>query len=134
MSQTKKTTENGFLSLFCIFQRQQTGEGKKKNLGEKKKKEYFYSGNWAGWMFAVSRTPQCTVQSFVLPRAQGCRFLVSAHRCGNVQRCSCPTLLPKHLFRNASRSQLRSSQVGDGSGLLIYRGVMHGVGFFFAIG
>lgn len=40
----QKNAENGFLSLFCIFQSQQTREGREKKQGKKKKKSIFTLG------------------------------------------------------------------------------------------
>lgn len=107
----KKNTENGFPSLFCIFQTQRTEKKKQKN-------GYFYSGKRAGWLFAVSGA----AQRFVLLRGPA-----SGQRGGGARRCSCPASWPKRLARDAGRSWHPSSRLGDRSGLLTCRGVLWGI-------
>lgn len=89
----KKTPENGFLSLFCIFQSQQTGGGGQGGkAGEKKKRSIFTVGlEQAGCLFLKDSTlynPRYAAGS-------GLTFPVSEHRCGKGQCCSCPMLFPK---------------------------------------
>lgn len=58
----KKNAENGFLSLFCIFQSQQTREGGEKNQGRKKKGVFLlWELNGLGVCCLKDSTVRCTM-------------------------------------------------------------------------
>lgn len=65
----KKTPENGFLSLFCIFQSQQTGGGGRGGRQGRKKKGVFLLWDWSRLDVCFSRTPRCII--LVMLRDQG---------------------------------------------------------------